>query len=203
VGPQFSKLFRDDMFDCLLQGDEKKAWDTFRLISANFLGIFKAENYKELIEGMLLLYHNLGCDMSLKIHMLHSHLDFLPTTRACLVMSTVNFPSGNWDDGESISRKVFQLHVGWLLFDARQKCSWAATQTTDKAKLQAEVDFYRHMFDVLYLFLECIINFCGFLRNRCQFWVFVFIFVFSASKWITNGYCYLRSIRAVKICCPV
>jgi len=29
VGPQFRKLFRDDMFNNLLKGDEKKAWDTF------------------------------------------------------------------------------------------------------------------------------------------------------------------------------
>jgi hypothetical protein len=37
VGPQIHKLFRDDMFNNLLQGDEKKAWDAFRLVSTNFL----------------------------------------------------------------------------------------------------------------------------------------------------------------------
>jgi hypothetical protein len=65
------------MFNNLLQGDEKKAWDSFRLASTNFLGNIRAENYKELIEDMS-LYHKLGCNMSLKIHMLHSHLDFFP-----------------------------------------------------------------------------------------------------------------------------
>ena len=34
-------------------------------------------NYKEMIEDMS-LYHKLGCNMSLKIHMLHSHLHFFP-----------------------------------------------------------------------------------------------------------------------------
>ena len=76
VDPHTHKLFRDDMFDSLLQGDEKKACDAFRLVSINFLGNIRAENYKELIEDMLSLYHNLGCNMSLKMHMLHSHLDF-------------------------------------------------------------------------------------------------------------------------------
>jgi len=47
-------------------------------VSANFLGNVRAENYKELTEDMLSLYHKLGCNMSLKIHMPHSHLDFFP-----------------------------------------------------------------------------------------------------------------------------
>jgi len=55
----------------------KEAWDAFRLVSTNFLGNITAENYKKLIEDMS-LYHKLGCNMSLKIHMLHSHLDFFP-----------------------------------------------------------------------------------------------------------------------------
>ena len=78
MGPQICKLFIGDMFNNLLQNDEKKAWDAFRLVSTNFLGNIRAENYKELIEDMLSLYQKLGCNMSLKIHMLRSHLDFFP-----------------------------------------------------------------------------------------------------------------------------
>jgi hypothetical protein len=66
------------MFNNLFQGDEKKAWDAFRLVSTNFLGNIRAENYKELIENMLSLYHKIGCNMSLQIHILHSHFDFFP-----------------------------------------------------------------------------------------------------------------------------
>jgi hypothetical protein len=77
VGPQICKLFRDGMVNNLLQGDKEKAWDAFHLVSTNFLGNIRAENYKELIEDMS-LYHKLGCSMSLKIHMLHSHLDYFP-----------------------------------------------------------------------------------------------------------------------------
>jgi len=75
-GPEIRKLFRDDIFNNLLQGDERKSWDAFRLVSTNFLGNIRAENYKELIEDTVSLYHKLGCNMSLMKHMLHSHLDF-------------------------------------------------------------------------------------------------------------------------------
>jgi hypothetical protein len=44
------------MFNILLLDDEKKAWDTFGVISANFVGNIRAENYKELNEGVLSLY---------------------------------------------------------------------------------------------------------------------------------------------------
>jgi hypothetical protein len=77
VGPQIRRLFRDVMFNSVLQGYEKKASDAFRLVLTNFLGNIRAENYKELTEDMS-LYHRLGCNMSLKMHMLHSHLNFFP-----------------------------------------------------------------------------------------------------------------------------
>jgi len=90
VGPQIRKLFRDDMFNSLFKGEEKKVWDAFRLVLANFLRNIRAENYKGLIEDMLSLYHKLGYNMSLKIHMLHSHLDFFPDNCGSLLTSTVN-----------------------------------------------------------------------------------------------------------------
>ena len=45
-------------------------------MSKNFLENVRAENYKELVEDMLMQYQKLGCNMSLKTHFLHSHLDF-------------------------------------------------------------------------------------------------------------------------------
>jgi hypothetical protein len=77
VGPHIRKLFREDMFNNLIQDDKKNAWDAFRLMSTNFLGNIGVENYQELVEDMS-LYHKLGSNMSLHIHMLHSHLDFFP-----------------------------------------------------------------------------------------------------------------------------
>lgn len=78
VGPQIRNLFKDDNFDSVLEGKEKKAWDDFRLVANNFLGNKRSDSYAELIENMLSSYQKLGCNMSLKIHFLHSHLDFFP-----------------------------------------------------------------------------------------------------------------------------
>jgi hypothetical protein len=78
IGPQIRKLFRDEQFDHILSGNEKRAWNDFRLVATNFLGNNKAGNYKELVENLLLSYEELGCNKSLKINFLHSHLDFFP-----------------------------------------------------------------------------------------------------------------------------
>jgi hypothetical protein len=38
----------------------------------------KDKNDKQLVTNMLNHFKELGCNMSLKIHFLHSHLDFFP-----------------------------------------------------------------------------------------------------------------------------
>ena len=78
MDPQIRKLFRDVMFDSLLQGDKKKAWVTFRLVPTNFFGNIRAEKYKQLIEDMLSLYHIL-LQYVLKDTHATFPLGFLPT----------------------------------------------------------------------------------------------------------------------------
>ena len=58
---------------------EFSAWNSFVLIVKNFLGNFKSENYKELVENMLSNFRDIGANMSIKIHYLFSHLDCFPT----------------------------------------------------------------------------------------------------------------------------
>jgi hypothetical protein len=38
----------------------------------------RVQNYEELVNNLLQSYQNLGCNVSEKIHFLHSHLDFFP-----------------------------------------------------------------------------------------------------------------------------
>ena len=78
VGPQINKLLKDEDFDHTLSGTEKVAWNAFRDVAHNFLGNTKAPNYIELMKHMIDSYKNMGCNMSLKIHFLRSHLDFFP-----------------------------------------------------------------------------------------------------------------------------
>jgi len=62
----------------LFQGDEKAAWDSFKFLVKGFLGNRRAQNYEELINNLLQRCQKLGCNMSLKIHFHHTHLDFFP-----------------------------------------------------------------------------------------------------------------------------
>lgn len=78
VGPQIRNILKDEQFDNTLTDIEKNAWNDFRLVVTNFLGNQKADNYVTLVKNMLLSYQKMGCNMSLKMHFLHSHLDFFP-----------------------------------------------------------------------------------------------------------------------------
>ena len=50
----------------------------FKFVVKGFLGNRRALNYEELVNNLLQRYQKLGCNMSLKIHFLQSHLDFFP-----------------------------------------------------------------------------------------------------------------------------
>ena len=77
-GPQTRDIIKDEFFDKLLQGNEKATWDSFKFVVKGFLGNRRAQNYEELVNSLLQSYQKSGCNMSLKIHFLHSHLDFFP-----------------------------------------------------------------------------------------------------------------------------
>jgi hypothetical protein len=38
----------------------------------------KAEHYRDMVAYLVQSYKAMGCDMSLKVHFVHSHLDFFP-----------------------------------------------------------------------------------------------------------------------------
>jgi len=76
IGPQIRDLIKDEYFEKLLQGDEKAVWESFKFVVKGFLGNRRAQNYEELVNKVLQSYKKLGCNMSLKIHFLHPHLDF-------------------------------------------------------------------------------------------------------------------------------
>lgn len=44
----------------------------------NFLGNNKSYDYDGHVEELLSVYKDIGCNMSLKVHFFHSHLDFFP-----------------------------------------------------------------------------------------------------------------------------
>jgi len=78
TGPQIKKLIDDPSFTALLDEKEKQAWSSFITLVRNFLGNHKSPSYINDVKHLLEAYKGMGCNMSLKIHYLHSHLDFFP-----------------------------------------------------------------------------------------------------------------------------
>ena len=76
IGPQIRDLIKDEYLDKLLQGDVKGVWDSSKFVVKGFWGNRRAQKYEDLVNHNLQSYQKLGCNMSLKIRFLHSHLDF-------------------------------------------------------------------------------------------------------------------------------
>jgi len=76
--PDLHSLLCDEVFEGIITGDEQRAWHAFREMVTSFLGNRRADNYKDLVEELLSSYQKLGCNMSVKIHFLSSHLGFFP-----------------------------------------------------------------------------------------------------------------------------
>ena len=53
----------------------KNAWRSFTAVVENFLRNFKALKYDNLLKQLLNSYEKVGCNMSVKIHFLHSHVN--------------------------------------------------------------------------------------------------------------------------------
>lgn len=78
MGPQIKEIMKDEIFDNMLNETELRAWSAFKSVVTNFLGNVKADHYKDIVSELLNAYKEMGCNMSLKIHFLDSHLDFFP-----------------------------------------------------------------------------------------------------------------------------
>ena len=107
----------------LLTEKEKCAWLAFRHVGlcSNFLGNVKADNYKELVKNFLKSYQHMGCNMSLKFHILHSHLDFFPPNMGAMWREV---SSGYCCHGEKICRKISTENVSRLLLEPQARCFW-------------------------------------------------------------------------------
>ena len=78
IGPQIRSVLQDEGFKQSLSGAELEAWEAFKWVCENFLGNHKSPTYREGVQRLIDSYQNLGCRMSLKLHFLHSHVDFPP-----------------------------------------------------------------------------------------------------------------------------
>src|SRR5207245_7664228 len=78
ISPQIRKVIADSQFQDFLSDIGREAWVAFKAVVANFLGNNKSADYVNIVEKCITAYRQVGCNMSLKIHLLDSHLDFFP-----------------------------------------------------------------------------------------------------------------------------
>ena len=113
TGPDIRSLLRDEVFERIVTGKEQRARHAFREVITGFLGNRSAGNYKD-VEKLLSSYQKLGCNMSLKIHFLSSHLDFFPE----------NCGSVSDEHGE-------RFHQDFAAMEGRYKGKWSPSVPAD------------------------------------------------------------------------
>ena len=75
VGPQVKRLMKSDSFSEKFSAVERRAWKSFVSVVEGFLGNHKADNLRNIVEELVDSYEKMGCRMSLKLYVLHSHID--------------------------------------------------------------------------------------------------------------------------------
>ena len=113
-GPQIQKLINDANFCNFMNPAELSVCTAFTNAVKFFLGKTKAPNYKKLVEILLKILHQLGSNMSIKLHFLHSHL-------AC-------FPE-NLDDVSDQQGEHFHQDINDM--EVRYQGRWNATMLAD------------------------------------------------------------------------
>jgi hypothetical protein len=78
IGPDIRKLMFDEDFLLMMTEGEREAWIAFKSVVTKFLGNNKDPDYVTIVANMIEKFKVLGWLMSLKVHVLNSHLDFLP-----------------------------------------------------------------------------------------------------------------------------
>jgi hypothetical protein len=90
VGPRTREIVEDEVFLETLTDTERAAWESFKWVCTNFLGRKKSPDFSDGIQKLLNAYKEMGCRMPLKVHFLHSNLDFFPETLVDSAKSKVN-----------------------------------------------------------------------------------------------------------------
>ena len=123
-GPQIRQLIRYPEFENSMKKVELEAWKAFVLVVKNFIGNNKAKNYAEPLNNMLTALRNLGCNMSVKMHYLFSHMDRFPENLGSMSdKQGGEIPSGPDRDGDQVSGSLGRSHDGWLLLESERETS--------------------------------------------------------------------------------
>lgn len=75
-GPDIRKLMKQKSFSKSLGPESLKAWEALKAVIKHALGKERSPNYETLVNEMIEAYRVIDVHMSLKIHLLHFHMDF-------------------------------------------------------------------------------------------------------------------------------
>ena len=116
IGSQIRKIILDETFITHLNIKEKLAFESFKKVCDNFLGKHHSEHYLQVVNDLLSHYHGMGCNMFLKVHVLHSAFGFYCENSWLREWWTWwKIPSGYFSDRATIQRKMGPWHIGRLL----------------------------------------------------------------------------------------
>ena len=113
-GPQIQQLIKDDHFIETMSQLEKNVWSSFKDLDQNFLGNKRPHNYTKIVQKLLESYKTLGCNMSIKLPFLHSHL----------ANFAENLGEVNDEQGE-------QFHQDLKVMEERHQGRWDANMMAD------------------------------------------------------------------------
>ncbi|CAN2388754.1 hypothetical protein PRIEUP_LOCUS16700 [Pristimantis euphronides] len=105
VGPDIRRLLADNT----MTDPQKVQWIAFKEVIEKFLGNQKDPNYNK-----MKAFQALGCLMSLKVHFLHSHLDYFPE----------NLGAVNEEQGERFHQDIKEM-------ERRYQGKWRITMMAD------------------------------------------------------------------------
>jgi hypothetical protein len=74
LGPRYIS-FSETLNYLTVNDDKKAAWNAFCHVATVVVGSVKVVNVRKLVEDLVTSYKNLSCNVLLKIHFCHSHLD--------------------------------------------------------------------------------------------------------------------------------
>ena len=76
VGPPIRRMLAFEELEEQMSDLERNAGQAFRMIVEGFLGNHRRDDYAMVVSNLIESHEKLGCHMFLKLHFLHSHLDF-------------------------------------------------------------------------------------------------------------------------------
>lgn len=81
-GPDIRKLMNSNTFEDVLDEGILETWRAIKAVIKGVLGKKRENDYEERVKTMLDWFRVIGVRMSLKIHLLHAHIDKLKKQRS-------------------------------------------------------------------------------------------------------------------------